>query len=231
MDLNDVIEIIECKRYMHKYARTHTHHMYGLAFVGTVAVRDPKIKNTHEDITHFGCTPRVRERESFINLPFRLSSLLAALHVLNACMKMIIIGVLNMIPSSIEFLFIFQSTIFILLLPPNHQFSSNIITTHKNWLQRTNERTQRCTTHSNSLFEECTGPCHVSINWDSTFSGEIPLELVICQPLSICNVFVFHSNFLGINQKLFVQECVCVCKLIENPNQLLKFAMPYEIIV
>lgn len=95
-NLSDVIEIIECKRYIHKHARTHTLYMWlDLSYIYRARIRMNNMKTSH---TH---THILHALQSFINLPFRLS-LLAALHVLNACMKMIIISVLNLIRQHLD---------------------------------------------------------------------------------------------------------------------------------
>lgn len=80
-------------RYIHKHARAHTHtHTGSNCFVYDIQTSEESLK-----------TPHIRKlcmRDGFINLPFRLS-LLAALNALNACMKMIIISILNLIRPTI----------------------------------------------------------------------------------------------------------------------------------
>lgn len=76
---------------LHSQTRTYAYTICGWIICTYISARSKWGIWRHHTFTYI-----LHALQSFINLPFRLS-LLAALHVLNACMKMIIISVLNLI--------------------------------------------------------------------------------------------------------------------------------------
>lgn len=179
MDRSDVIEITECKRYTHKRAHTHAHTHSLTLLCSAIKCNAAKYKDINI------LSNMHKYNGSFINLLFRLS-LLAALHTLNACIKMIIISIWMWFDDAILAIE-FGSTIF------QSTCSSIALIIVQPYNQHAHTHTQKCLEfikypkRHNNIGKIIDAQVH-SIRMQWTI---IPCELVVA--ITFCSESKFHS--------------------------------------